>query len=158
MLDNNTLQKQKLNQLITTLEKLRMEYEIIEHRPITSVQEGLDELGIAAYQGVSTLLLKADNNYITAIRRDDNKLNFKKIKKLLSVRNLQLATREKVRELTGSDIGYVSLYNENFKPLMDKTIVEQNIVYGGTGSPKHDLKIKSQDLITLTNARIVDIT
>jgi prolyl-tRNA editing enzyme YbaK/EbsC (Cys-tRNA(Pro) deacylase) len=149
--------QQNLKKLIDRLTILNLRHEIIEHRPITTVEEGLKELGIEAADGVSTLIMKADDTYISIIRRDDKKLSFKKIKKLLKVHDLAFADREKLKELTQSDIGYVSLYNQGFEPLFDSSILEREYVYGGTGSPEHDLKIKPKDLVTLTNAQIVDI-
>ncbi|MBI5034797.1 MAG: hypothetical protein HZB51_30100 [Chloroflexi bacterium] len=74
------------------------------------------------------------------------------------MRDLKLAEREKVLELTNCDFGFVSLFNEGFQPLMDRTILERQFVYGGTGSSEHDLKIKPCDLITLNKAQVEDIT
>jgi prolyl-tRNA editing enzyme YbaK/EbsC (Cys-tRNA(Pro) deacylase) len=146
-----------LSRLTQQLDAKQLEYEIIKHRPITTVEEGLEELGIEALDGVSALIFRADDRYISVIRRDDNKIDFKKIKKLLKVHNLQFATREKVNELTGCDVDYVSLYHPDFQPLLDATIIERDYVYGGTGSPEHDLKIRPQDLVTLTSATVADL-
>lgn len=108
-----------LQKLKNRLDSLGLSYEIIEHRPITTIEEGLKELGIEASDGVSTLIMNADGKYISAIRRDDKKLSFKKIKKLLKVKDLKFTEREKVKELTNCDIGYISLWNDGFKPLLD---------------------------------------
>mgnify|MGYP001617498518 CR=1 FL=1 len=150
--------EENLKQLKQVLDAKGLSYEIIQHKPITTVEEGLKELGIEAADGVSTLIMDADGKYISIIRRDDRKLSFKKVKKLLGVHNLKFADREKLKELTNCDIGYVSLYNEGFTPLFDETISERSFVYGGTGSPEHDLKIQPSELIKLTSAQVVDIT
>lgn len=147
-----------LQKLKDKLDSLGLSYEIIKHRPITTVEEGLKELGIEAADGVSTLIMNADAKYISIIRRDDKKLRFKKIKKLLGVKDLRFAEREKVKELTNCDIGYVSLWNDGFQPLFDQTILEREFVYGGTGSPEHDLKLRPDDLVKLTRAQVADIT
>ncbi|KKT79051.1 MAG: YbaK/prolyl-tRNA synthetase associated region [Parcubacteria group bacterium GW2011_GWF2_44_8] len=148
----------KLQKLKAQLDSSGVSYEIINHKPILTVEDGLKELGIEAADGVSTLIMEADGKYISIIRRDDRKLSFKKIKKLLNAHDLRFANREKLKELTNCDIGYVSLYNEGFTPLFDQTISERQFVYGGTGSPEHDLKIQPSELIRLTNARVADIT
>lgn len=147
-----------LEKLRQRLDKLGISYEIIEHKPIATVKEGLEELGIEEAEGVSTLIMKADEKYISIIRRDDKKLSFKKIKKLLKVSDLRFAEREKVKELTNCDIGYVSLLNDGFTPLFDESILEREFIWGGTGSPQHDLKVKPQDLVAVTNAQVADIT
>ncbi len=149
---------ENLQRLKERLDALGIDYEIIEHRPITTVEEGLKELGIEAADGVSTLIMRADGDYVSVIRRDDKKLSFKKIKKLLKAHDLKFAEREKVMELTNCDLGYVSLLNEGLHPLFDASILEREFVYGGTGSPEHDLRIRPADLARLTRARIEDIT
>ncbi len=150
-------QNNKLEELKRALEKADIPHEIIVHPLITTVQEGLDYLGITANEGVSTLVFMADGKPVSVIRRDDQKLSFKKIKKILGVKNLMLVSRQELQELTGCDIGYVSLYTPNLSPVMDETILEQVHVYGGTGSPEHDLKIAPRELVKLTGARIADI-
>lgn len=147
----------KLEQLKNALTDADIPHEIIAHPPITTVQEGLDYLGIQAPQGVSTLVFMADGKPVFIIRRDDQKLSLKKIKKLLGVKNLAFAKRDELRTLTGCDIGYVSLYNPGPSPIMDETILDQEYVYGGTGSPEHDLKITPRNLLQLTQARTADI-
>ncbi len=149
---------ENLQRLKDQIDSLGVHYEIIQHRPITTVEEGLQELGIEAADGVSTLIMQADGDYISIIRRDDRKLSFKKIKKLLKAHDLKFATREQVIALTNCDLGYVSLVNAGFRPLFDAGILERQFVYGGTGSPEHDLKIRPEDLVKLTQAQVVDIT
>jgi prolyl-tRNA editing enzyme YbaK/EbsC (Cys-tRNA(Pro) deacylase) len=102
--------------------------------------------------------MNADGKYISVLRRDDKKLNFKKIKKLLRVKNLCFAHREKIKKLTNCEVGYVSLLNEELESIFDESILEKEFVYGGTGSPRHDLKIRPKDLVKLTNAQVADIS
>ncbi len=147
----------KLVQLTRALHNLGIEYEIIVHPPIATVEEGLAFLDITAAQGVSTLIFIADGKPVSVIRRDDQKLSFKKIKKHLGVKNLAMASRDQLRNVTGCDIGYVSLYNPGLHPIMDATIFEQAYVYGGTGSPEHDLKIAPKELLRLTDGHIADV-
>ena len=62
-----------------------------------------------------------------------------------------------VLQLTGCEVGYVSLYNPDFLMLMDKTILEKEFVYLGTGSPEYDLKISPKDLVSFTKAKAADV-
>ena len=41
--------------------------------------------------------------------------------------------------------------------LMDKTILEKEFVYLGTGSPEYDLKISPKDLVSFTKAKAADV-
>ncbi len=146
-----------VNEMEKQLKQLKLAYELVSHPAIKTVKEGLDFLGIPPEQGVSTLLVKQDGAYRTVIRRDDHKVDFKKIKKNLKVKNLQVATAEEVLEVLRCEIGYVSLYNPQFVPLIDASIMEVGQVYGGTGSPFFDLKISPADLVTLVGGELADI-
>ena len=132
-------------------------FELIFHKPIFSMEEGLKEIGIEAAQGFSTLIMKADGQIISLIRRDDNKVSFSKIKKLLQVKNLEFATKAEVLEFSGCEVGYVSPFNPGVKCYLDEKLLEQDFVYGGTGSPEHDLKIAPIDLVKLAQAEIINL-
>jgi len=139
------------------LEELGIKYEFVQHEAIVDVAEGLRFLNISSREGVSTLLMKSEKGYFTVIRRDDHRMDNKKIKKIAGVKNLQMATSDEIKEQLGCERGYVSLFNPNFHPIMDQSITEIEYVYGGTGSPYFDLKINPLDLKKLVEGEFGDI-
>ncbi len=148
----------KVLKLEKALKKLNIKYSLIEHEPIKTVEEGLKFLGIKPENGVSTLLLKVDDSFCLVFRRDDHRLDYGKIKKHLKIQNVRVANAKEIEEQLGyKEIGYVSLYNPKFKPLMDESLFEVDYLYGGSGSPNFDLKIKPGDLQKLTKAQKADI-
>lgn len=146
-------QTQRLNQLISDLKEKNIPFEIIEHPPINSVEEGLAYLGIDASQGVSTLIFNGDNKFFAVFRRDDHQLDNQKIKELLKVSNLRMASKDEIFACTNAKIGATPMISR-LPTLMDETIFEKEFVYGGTGSFEHDLKIKPPDLQKATGAII----
>lgn len=142
--------------IIDRLSQGNIKYEIIEHPPIKTVEEGLAYLGISAKQGVSTLIFKTDSGFIAVYRRDDHQIDVNKIKLLLDTKELLLATKEEVLQVTGAPVGATSLVND-LPAIADQTILEQDFIYGGTGSFEHDLKIKPADLIKISGAKLADI-
>jgi prolyl-tRNA editing enzyme YbaK/EbsC (Cys-tRNA(Pro) deacylase) len=69
-----------------------------------------------------------------------------------------MADPETVSNLTGAKIGEVCLINFNLPTLVDQNVLNNINCYGGCGSPKSTLKINTQDLIRITNARVFDFT
>lgn len=134
-----------------------IEFEQIHHGIITTVEEGLAFLGIEAKQGVSTLIYRADDKFISVLRRDDHQIDSSKIKKPFKISNLKLITRDEVKELTQCDVGYVSPYNPTMETLMDESIFEIDYIYLGTGHPEYDLKITPENLQKFTNAKKIDL-
>lgn len=145
------------NKMEEKLKELGVKYEFVQHEAIVDVEEGLKFLGIGPKQGVSTLLMKSKKGYFTVIRRDDHKMDNKKIKKLIGVDDVKMASLDEIKEQLGCEMGYVSLFNPKFHPLIDQSIFEIEFVYGGTGSPFFDLKIKPDDLLVLTGGTKADI-
>ena len=148
----------KFEALKEYLHEQLINHELIQHKPIFSVEDGLKELSINASQGFSTLILNADGKFIAILRRDDNQMSFGKIKKALKIHNLQFATKQEVVDISGCEVGYVSPYNPNIETFVDEKILEAEYVYGGTGSPEFDLKIKPTDLVKLANATLLNIS
>ncbi len=147
----------KYTQTLDALKKSKTPHEIIKHPPIKTVEEGLAYLGINADQGVSTLIFQTERGSVAVLRRDDHQLSEEKIKQLLGVNTIRMCKPTEVLQLTGCEVGYVSLYNPDFLMLMDKTILEKEFVYLGTGSPEYDLKISPKDLVSFTKAKAADV-
>lgn len=132
-------------------------HELITHPPIKTVEEGLSYLKITSDQGVSTLIFQSENGYIAVLRRDDHQIDLDKLKKALKITKIKFCSAAEVFSLTGCNVGYVSPYNPLMKTIIDKTILDKDIVFLGTGSDETDLKIKPEELIKFTHAIPSDI-
>lgn len=137
------------------LEKIReicqgKDYQIIEDPILMATAEiGANHYGIALSECTPTLILKVENNFIAIIIQGNKKLDFKKIKQYFSSNKVTMATKEEIFQITHSPIGSVSLINPNLKTLLDKGVKEIKYCYGGSGTEKYTLKIKTLDLIEL---------
>ena len=57
---------------------------------------------------VKSLLFKTENNFILCLIAGDKKASLNKIKKVLNLRNVSMASAEEVKNITGFTIGGVS--------------------------------------------------
>ncbi len=103
-----------------------------------------------------TFILRTEAGYLAAVIRGDTRLSYKKIKRELGLKNVSLAAPEQVRELTGAEVGHVSLVNPGLKTIIDGRVLEVETVYGGTGVPNSTLKISPQDMVTITQAQVFE--
>ena len=141
------------------LSKLGIEdYEIIKHKPIRNVEEGVAELGIDFSEGVATLIYKTEEGFFGVYRRDDRKIDEKKLKKVLGVRSLKFASKNEVKSKFEYELGAVGIYHEDLKYLMDKSLLEKDYVYGGPGDSEYDIKLSPRDLQKLGDAKVQDFT
>jgi prolyl-tRNA editing enzyme YbaK/EbsC (Cys-tRNA(Pro) deacylase) len=118
------------------------------------VEHGVGDLSAMA----PTFILRTERGYLAAIVSGDSRLSYKKIKKELGLKNVSLAGPDEVKEVTGAEIGYVSLINPGLETLVDGHLLEQAWAYGGCGVPKTTMQIKPADLVRVSGARVFDFS
>jgi len=147
----------RLDALRQTLEAAKVDYTLLAHDlSIRSAQEGADQ-GFGSLANMApTFILRSESGYLAAVIRGDQRLSYRKIKQGLGLKNLSLATPEQVRQVTGAEVGCVSLLNAGLLTILDGRLAELDTVCGGCGVPRHTLKINPRDLIALAQAQVFD--
>jgi prolyl-tRNA editing enzyme YbaK/EbsC (Cys-tRNA(Pro) deacylase) len=87
------------------LDALGIKHELLKHPEMREVKDVMDYLGLPLSMGYSTLVMKADGEFVAIIRRDDTKLSPKKAKKVLGASALRMATSSEFEKLTGIPSG-----------------------------------------------------
>ena len=152
MIDKNILGYSK------TLHSLGISHTIIEHPELKTPQEVQDFLGFTLADGLSTMIMQADDRFIAIIRRDDCRLDFGRIKKTLGIKNLRMADAQEFVAVTHLPLGAAQVYNPGLQTLLDKKLFEKDILTGGSGSFTCSIRYKSEDLQKLPESMVVDIT
>lgn len=135
------------------------EYEIYRREDnVATAEDGVAQGFGALHNMAPTLILNCGDHFVAAIISGDRRLTYKLVKKHLDVRNLSLATPEQVREVTGADVGSVSLVNTGLRTLVDTRLVEGGTAFGGCGIPGYSLRIAATDLVRITGADVFDFT
>ncbi|MCJ7740141.1 tryptophan--tRNA ligase, partial [Candidatus Microgenomates bacterium] len=147
----------KFEETVKALKEKNTSYELIKHPSIKTVEEGLAFLGIGPDQGVSSLIFETEKGLVAVLRRDDHQVDIEKVKHVLEVNRIRLCKPAEVLNISGCEVGYVSPYNPGFPIVMDETILEQEVVYTGSGSPYYDLKISPRNLKVFTQAKAADV-
>jgi Cys-tRNA(Pro)/Cys-tRNA(Cys) deacylase len=149
----------RLSQLKERLDMAGIAYTIQVHaHNISSAQDGAQS-GLGSLSAMApTFILETEAGYLAAIIRGDTRLSYKKIKKKLRLKNVSLATPQRVKELTGSEVGQVSLINQGLKTIMDERLTEAETIYGGSGVSNHTLQASPRAIVTITQAQVFDFT
>jgi prolyl-tRNA editing enzyme YbaK/EbsC (Cys-tRNA(Pro) deacylase) len=152
-------QTERLSELKSLLDEAGIAYAILEHeQTISTAQEGA-QTGLGTLSSmVPTFILKTEAGYLAAIIRGDTRLAYKKIKQQLSLKNISLASVDQVREVSGAEVGYVSLVNPGMETIVDEKVIAMDVVYGGCGEPRYTLRIQPKDLVAIVQARVFDFT
>jgi prolyl-tRNA editing enzyme YbaK/EbsC (Cys-tRNA(Pro) deacylase) len=154
LLDQEATRLDRLKEILNTA---NVHYTILTHDlTVRSAQEGVEQ-GLGKLANMApTFILQSDIGYLAAVIRGDTFLSYKKIRRELKLKNLCLAPPEQVKQVTGSEVGYVSLLNAGVATIIDSRLTEVDIIFGGCGVPHHTLKINPRDLIVLAQAHVFD--
>ena len=117
---------EKVKQYSEELKRLGIEHKIFEHPQLLTVEEVQSYLGKTVKDACATLIMKADDHFVAVVRRGDIKLDFEKLKKLLGVSNLRLASGEEFTKVTNNPVGTAKVYNHGIKTYLEKSIFEKD--------------------------------
>ena len=132
-----------MDSLDSILKNSGYDYELITHeKPIHTAQEGAEYFDIEIGQTAPTLILKIDSDYCALIISGDReRVDFAEIAELLGCNQAKLATRKEVKEITGCEVGSVSMVGMDLPFILDKQLFRYPFIYGGSGLETRTLKI-----------------
>lgn len=134
------------------LDKNKVTYKLIEHKPVFTSEDAAKIRGSSLSLGTKALIMKADKKSIMIVVPGDKKVDTSTFKKLYQVKDLEMATKEEVKAVSGVEVGAVPPFGNLFKiPLyFDKTIVENEVVFFNAGSHSKSISLKGSDLEKIT--------
>ncbi len=109
---------------------------------------------------VKSLLFKTNNTYILCLVSGDKKASLNKIKKILGIKDVSMASASEVKDITGFTIGGVSPVGHLSKIniYIDHSLKRFVYLYAAAGHPNCVFKINYRDLQKITNGLIKEIT
>jgi tryptophanyl-tRNA synthetase len=140
------------------LDKLGIEHQILEHPELATVEGVQSHLGFTVADSCPALVMKADGEFVVIIKRGDTQLDSKKVKKILDVSSLRLATKEEFEDVTRLQIGTARVYVPGIKTLLDKQVFTQEYLNGGTGSFSYTFRYKTEDLKKIPGSKVAELT
>jgi Cys-tRNA(Pro)/Cys-tRNA(Cys) deacylase len=148
--------------LVEIVNRSAVQYEIIEHEDITTVEAGLKILQCEPSQAIKTLAFIVNERYVFFAIRGDKKLDFKKITALLgtSRKTMSRIAADELENNLGYEAGGLSPLHvdPSIAVYFDENILEIETIYCGIGLRNKTLKIKSTHLFSLSEAILADIT
>lgn len=140
------------------LKNLGIEHAVREHPHLVTSEEVQSYLGETIETAIASLFMKADDEYVVVLKKGSDKLDLKKLKKILNVKDLRFATKEEFEENTKLPFGAASVYIEKFPTYIDEGIFTKEYLNGGTGSFIFTFKYKTADIKKIPHSRIISVT
>lgn len=152
------MQASDLDTYCAALSDLGIDYEKFYHPSMKNAVDVLQHLGLQLTDSIPTLIMKADSSFIAVLLRGDMRMDSKKIKKHLRIKNLRMASREEFIEVTGLPVGAARVFNPELAALIDSQVFEQDYLMGGSGVFDCTIKYKCADLRKIPNCEVMDLT
>ena len=116
---------------------------------VVSVKDVGEKVGIPSEDNAKSLLfITPENTPVLAVVLGHTRVDTKKLKSVLGIKDVRLAEPREVLEITGYEVGGVppvSVYG--VKTLLDKQVTKKDLVVCGGGDTMHLLKISPKEII-----------
>ncbi|MCF7831176.1 proline--tRNA ligase [Candidatus Gracilibacteria bacterium] len=117
----------------------------VEGKGVIGVEDLCKFLGVVEEQTTKTLFFITDSGeFIAASVRGNYSINELKLKEVVGCKSLELASEEKVKEMTGAEIGYAGILNlpKEIKVFMDESMDNRlNFEMGANKTNYHTINI-----------------
>lgn len=135
------------------LNKEKIEYEVLEHKPVFTSKEAAEVRGTELKQGCKALVCKTEEGFIQAVVSGAKELDIEKLQKFTLFKKIELANAKEVKKITGCNIGSVPPLGNLFdlKVYFDKSVVDNEIVAFNAGQHTKSIKMKAKDLVKVVN-------
>ena len=158
---NDLLNKEPVKRVIETLSKFNenLKVQILEKTARTA-KEAANALNCEEGAIVKSLVFKTETEFLICLISGDKRCSLNKLKRVISKKNVSMASADDVKAQTGFTIGGVSPVGHinNLDIIIDKTLERFQIVYAAAGHPNSIFKIDISKLKDLTKGRVEDIT
>ena len=124
--------------------------------PVITVEQAKKKVPIEKI-AKSMVLVDYDGSPLLAVIPAKNKIRFAKIKKLLNLRDVRLATPEETLRYSGYDAGGVPPFNHIERILIDPLVLDNDTSIVGGGNITRLAEVKTQDIVRLMHPKIANI-
>ncbi len=146
------------------LEALKLNYTVKPHsQPVYTSEAAARERGVRLSQIVKTMLLMdRDERMVVAVLPGDKKLDLKKIKKHMGVKDLRFLDRKTIEQRLGLVAGAIAPIAElfgNIPVLVDPAVFQEDRLDISSGDPRAGLELTRENLrILLKDCNVMKIT
>jgi|TARA_B100001540_G_C15802453_1_gene640527 Cys-tRNA(Pro) deacylase len=150
---------------VQRVERLLKEFDpnqnvIVLNTSARTASEAALSLGCEVGAIVKSLLFRTENFFILCLIAGDKKASLNKIKKILNIKDAQMASADEVKNITGYTIGGVSPIGHlnKLEIFIDHSLERFNELFAAAGHPNCVFKINFSNLQKITNGSIKEIT
>jgi Ala-tRNA(Pro) deacylase len=146
--------------IINFLKENNIDYEEIRHAAVKTSDEACKVRGCKPEEGAKALVFIADKTPIQIIIEGNKKIDKRKFKNLFKYKDLQMASAEKLKEITTVEPGAVppfgNLFSTPIKIYCNKTLLDNEYIEFNAGDHCISIRMKAADWHQIINPVIED--
>jgi len=126
------------------------------NEPVKTVEQAKQKVPIEKI-AKSIVLVDYDGVPLLAIVLAKNRVRFAKIKKVLNVKDVRLASPEETLKYSGYAAGGVPPFNKIQRVLLDPLVLDNETSIVGGGNVNRLVEVRTQDIVNTLRPKIVNI-
>ena len=128
--------------------------------PTRTAEKTAAVLGLQLEEVIKSVVFVANSKPVLVILPGDRRASYKKLKNALGASKLKLASGQEVTDLTGYVLGATPplAHQTDLSTVVDQSVMDKGVLYTGGGEVNALLKIRPQDLVRATEARVADVS
>jgi Cys-tRNA(Pro) deacylase len=144
---------------IARAEELGLQFDVIRHGPVSSLQEAAVARGVSPAQVVKTLVVRlTDDDFRFVLVPGDREISWPKLRALLGVNRLSMPSADVAYAVTGYVRGTITpLGSSKAWPVVADSAVAGTVSVGG-GAHGVALTVDSEALVRALDAQVADVT
>ena len=141
------------------LDSHKIAYKYFEHEPTPTSEIASKVRGVPLDQGAKAMVLRSEGKFFMVVLQAHRKIDFSKIKKILSTKSVSFATHEEVQQVTGCLPGGVPPFGNlfNIPVYADKGITEIDTINFNAGLQTVSIQMNVKDWLKAVQPEIFDI-
>jgi prolyl-tRNA editing enzyme YbaK/EbsC (Cys-tRNA(Pro) deacylase) len=140
--EDDAMPESVFDQVQARLTRAGVEFTVLRHEPVFTSEQAAAVRGVALSSGAKALILKAGGSFVMVVVPADRKLDSKKARSALGVKELRFATREEVEQITTLQPGSIPPFGSlfNLKTYCDPALAENANINFNAGD--HSISIQ----------------
>lgn len=146
--------------ILALLEENGIPYKLTEHEPVRTSEEAARIRGVALKTGAKAMIVRAKDDYYLLVLPADKHIDWKRMRAILHVTNLRLATEEEAEQIAHVKMGSVPPFGNvlGLPTYFDEGLFGNEVVNFNPGSTRHSIAMKSADLRALVSPVVASFT
>lgn len=146
------------DKILQLLQSSQVSYKYLSHEPVfTSEEAAAIRKDGSLHQGAKALVVEAEKKYVMVVLPGDMKADLDKVAQVLQVNKVKLASKEKVKELTGLEVGSIPPFGSvlGLKTYLDQRLSDNKEIVFNCARHDRSVMMKYEDYVKVEKPTII---